>query len=57
MLSTIQQEKQFKSVTPENRPFAQVSQSVTRSKHANNRTAVEASPFLYLCNLDGLVVE
>jgi hypothetical protein len=44
MLNVIQKKKQFKSVTPEKRNFAQLSQGVTGAKTDENRTVVGASP-------------
>jgi hypothetical protein len=43
MLNVIQKKKQFKSVTPEKRNFAQLSQAVTGAKTTDSRTVVEAS--------------
>jgi hypothetical protein len=46
MLNVIQKKKQFKSVTPEKRNFAQLSQGVTGAKTDENRTVVVQTPFL-----------
>jgi hypothetical protein len=45
MLNVIQKKKQFKSVTPEKRNFAQLSQGVTGAKTDENRTVVGRFPY------------